>query len=147
MSVEKCDFLYWKYVFKNWRISTKLINNRDQKFVLKFWKTIFDQCGIFLKMIIAYHFFANDQAKRTNQIVKTTLQCLLVNEYEKKMKKKSFFTWNMFLTRSKLDSREFLRLKHYMTSNRAMHWWKSFAKNFWTQKWIFWKSNDRYAMT
>ena len=86
MSVEKWNFLYWKHVFKNWGIPIKLINNRDRKFVSKFWKTIFGQCETFLKMTTAYHSFADGQAERTNQTVKTTLRCLLVSEYEEKWK-------------------------------------------------------------
>ena len=85
-SVEKWNSFYWKHVFKNWRTPARLINDRDSKFNSDFWKTVFNQCDIKLKMITAYHFSANDQAKRFNQTIKTTLKCLLIGKYEENWK-------------------------------------------------------------
>ena len=84
--IEKWNSFYWKHIFKNWKTSARLINNRDSKFNSDFWRTVFSQCDTKLKMIIAYHFSANDQAKKFNQTVKTTLKCLLIDKYEENWK-------------------------------------------------------------
>ena len=66
-----------------WDLSHKLILNKDFKFTFQFWATLFNKCDIKLMMTIAYHSFANDQTKRSNQIVKTALRCFLIKRYEK----------------------------------------------------------------
>ena len=85
-SIEKWSSFYWKYIFKNWKTSARLINDRDSKFNSDFWKAVFNQCDIKLKIITAYHFSTNDQAERFNQTVKTTLKCFLIDKYEENWK-------------------------------------------------------------
>ncbi len=46
-------------------------------------KNLFNKCDVKLNFITTYHFSANDQAKRFNQIVKIALRCLLIRQYEK----------------------------------------------------------------
>ena len=85
-SIEKWNLFYWEHVFKNWKISARLISDRDSKFNSDFWKTIFSQCDTKLKMITAYHFSTNDQAEQFNQTIKTILKCFLIDKYEKNWK-------------------------------------------------------------
>ena len=44
---------------------------------------LFIKSEIHLSLTTIYHSFSNDQVERTNQIVKTTLRCFLVDKYEK----------------------------------------------------------------
>ena len=99
LSAEKWKALYWKFIFKNWSTSTKLISDRDFKFNSDFWRTIFKQCEAALNMITIYHFSTNSQAERSNQIVETALKNLLIKKYEKKWKEILFhveYSLNVF---------------------------------------------------
>ena len=91
LSAEKWKTLYWKFIFKNWNIFTKLINDRNFKFNSNFWRTIFKQCGAALNIITIYHFSTNEQIEKSNQIVETALRSLLIKKYEKKWKKILFY--------------------------------------------------------
>jgi hypothetical protein len=69
---------YWEFVYKFWRIFHRIVFNRNSQFTSKFWRKLFNKCDVKLKFITTYHFSANDQAKRFNQIVKIAFRCLLM---------------------------------------------------------------------
>lgn len=81
--------LYWKFVFKNWRIFVKLINDKNSKFNFDFWRTMFQQQKIALNIITTYYSSINEQAKKFNQTIEIVFRYLLINYYEKR--------WDEFL--------------------------------------------------
>ena len=63
---------------KSWNLFKTMIFDRDSKFVISFWKTTFHHLKIALLYITTYHSQANEQSKRTNQIVKIALRYFLM---------------------------------------------------------------------
>ena len=74
---------YHRELYCHWDLFSRIVSNRDFKFTSDFWITLFIKSEIKLSLTTTYHSFSNDQVERTNQIVKTTLRCLLVDKYEK----------------------------------------------------------------
>jgi hypothetical protein len=74
---------YWEFVYKFWKVSHRIVFDRDSKFTSEFWRKLFNKCDVKLNFITTYHSSANDQAKKFNQIVKIALRCLLMRQYEK----------------------------------------------------------------
>jgi small neutral amino acid transporter SnatA (MarC family) len=46
MTLEELSKIYIKEVFIKYRVLTKIISNRDKKFILKFWETFIAEQGI-----------------------------------------------------------------------------------------------------
>ena len=74
---------YHRELYRHWDLSSRIVSNRDFKFTSDFWTTLFIKSEVKLSLTTTYHSFSNDQVERTNQIVKTTLRCFLVDKYEK----------------------------------------------------------------
>ena len=70
----------WLIMFqkKSWNLCKTIIFDRNSKFVISFWKTTFHHLKIALLYITIYHFQANEQSERTNQIVKIALKYFLM---------------------------------------------------------------------
>ncbi len=85
---------YWKSVYKFWKISHRIMFDRDSKFTSKLWRKLFNKCDVKLNFITTYHFSANDQTKKFNQFVKIAFRRLLIKQYEK--------FWNNLLANVKL---------------------------------------------
>jgi len=69
----------WKQVFKDIRLSQKVINNRRSQFVSKFMKKLCNQLGIEKTPSTAYHLQTNRQTEKINQEIKQYLQ-LYINK-------------------------------------------------------------------
>ncbi len=69
---------YWKSVYKFWKNFHRIVFDRDSKFTSKFWRELFNKYDVKLNFITTYHSFANNQAKKFNQIVKIAFRCLLI---------------------------------------------------------------------
>jgi hypothetical protein len=74
---------YWEFVYKSWRIFHRIVFDKDSKFTFEFWRKLFVKCDMKLNFITTYHLFVDEQAKRSNQIVKNAFRCLLIEQYEK----------------------------------------------------------------
>jgi hypothetical protein len=74
---------YWKFVYKSWEVFHRILFDKDSKFTSEFWRKLFAKCDVRLSSITTYHSFVDEQAKRSNQIVKNVLRCLLIEQYEK----------------------------------------------------------------
>jgi hypothetical protein len=85
---------YWKSVYKFWEVFHRIMFDRDSKFTSEFWRKLFNKCDVKLNFITTYHSFANDQAKRFNQVVKIALRCFLIEQYKK--------SWNNLLANVEL---------------------------------------------
>jgi hypothetical protein len=70
-------------VYKSWKIFHRIVFDKDSKFTSEFWRELFVKCDVKLSFITTYHSFVDEQAKRSNQIVKNDLRCLLIKQYEK----------------------------------------------------------------
>jgi hypothetical protein len=46
MTLEKLSKIYIKEIFVRYRVLTKIISNKDRKFILKFWETFIVKQGI-----------------------------------------------------------------------------------------------------
>jgi hypothetical protein len=46
MALEELSRIYIKEVFIRYRVLTKIISNKDKKFILKFWETFIAKQGI-----------------------------------------------------------------------------------------------------
>jgi hypothetical protein len=57
--------------------------DRNSKFTSEFWRELFNKYDVKLNFITTYHFSANDQTKKFNQIVKIAFRCLMIKQYEK----------------------------------------------------------------
>ena len=86
MKTKNWSRFYWQHMIKNWSTSTKLISDRNFKFIFDFWTTIFQQCEATLGLTATYHSSTDDQAERSNQTIETTLRCLLMKKYEENWK-------------------------------------------------------------
>jgi hypothetical protein len=62
----------------NWGLSKTIISNRDSKFLIELWKTIFDRLDVKLLYSIVYHPQTDEQSKRTNQSVEIVLRYHLI---------------------------------------------------------------------
>ena len=87
--VKKWRTLYWQWIFKNWRIFVKLINDRDTKFDFDFWRIVFQLQKALLKMTIAYYLSTDKQIEKSNQFIEIYLRCLLIDNHKMR--------WNEFL--------------------------------------------------
>ena len=74
---------YHQHIYRFWKLSTRIITNRNSRFVNDFWTFFFQKFDVKLELTIAYHVATNEQNEKTNQIVKTTIRCLFINKYEK----------------------------------------------------------------
>ena len=74
---------YHRELYRHWDLFSRIVSNRDFKFTSDFWTALFIKSEVKLNLTTTYHSFSNDQVERTNQIVKTTLRCFLVDKYEK----------------------------------------------------------------
>ncbi len=81
---------YWETMYRFWGVPHHIVSDRDPKFTSEFWRELFAKCGVKLNFITTYHPSADGQAERFNQIVETTLRCLLIEQYEE--------SWNNLLT-------------------------------------------------
>ncbi len=63
-----------RLLIANWRISERIISDRDSKFISDFWRALFNKLKTKLLMFTAYHSQTNDQFKKTNQTVKIALR-------------------------------------------------------------------------
>jgi hypothetical protein len=52
---EELSKIYIKEVFIRHRVLTKIISNRDRKFILKFWETFIAEQGIQVAILIVYY--------------------------------------------------------------------------------------------
>jgi hypothetical protein len=52
---EKLLRIYIKKVFIRYKTLTKIISDRDRKFILKFWKTFIAEQGIQVTILIVYY--------------------------------------------------------------------------------------------
>jgi hypothetical protein len=86
---------YWEFVYKSWEVFHRIVFDRDSKFTSEFWKELFVKCDVKLSFITTYHSFVDEQTKRSNQIVKNVLRCLLIEQYEK--------CWNNLLSNVELS--------------------------------------------
>ena len=59
---------------KNWSLSRVIISNRNSKFVIVFWKIIFNHLNVVLLFFTVYHSQTDGQSERINQIVKIILK-------------------------------------------------------------------------
>jgi hypothetical protein len=48
-------YAFNKYIIGNYEISKKIISDRDKLFILRFWKSLADQLGIYYKIFIRYY--------------------------------------------------------------------------------------------
>ena len=74
---------YHRHIYKFWDLLTRIIIDRDSRFVNKFLFFLFQKFEVKLNLIIAYNFKFDNQFERTNQTIKTIIRCLLINRYEK----------------------------------------------------------------
>lgn len=58
----------------DWNPLSKLITDRDPKFLSKFWKALFTKLGVKLLYSIAYHLQTDGSSKRTNQTMEIPLR-------------------------------------------------------------------------
>ena len=65
--------LFKHLVIVDWRLLRVFISNRNKKFMLTFWKTLFKKLKIQLLYLIVYHSQTDEQTKQTNQIIKIIL--------------------------------------------------------------------------
>ncbi len=86
---------YWKFVYRFWEVFHRIVFNKDSKFTFECWRELFVKCDVKLNFITTYHSFVDEQAKRSNQIVKNVLRCLLIKQYEK--------CWNNLLSNVELS--------------------------------------------
>jgi hypothetical protein len=74
---------YWEFVYRSWEVFHRIMFDKDSKFTSEFWRELFNKCDVKLNFITTYHFSANNQTKKFNQIVKIAFRCLLIKQYEK----------------------------------------------------------------
>jgi hypothetical protein len=60
--------------FMNWKLSKTIISDRDSKFLIELWKTIFDRLNIKFLYFIVYHSQTDEQSNRINQSVEIVLR-------------------------------------------------------------------------
>lgn len=58
----------------DWGLFSKLITNKDSKFLSKFWKALFTKLEMKLLYSKAYHPQTDGSSERTNQTVEIVLQ-------------------------------------------------------------------------
>jgi len=63
--------LFMKHIFGNHGLPSKIINDRDHKFISEFWSSLFKLCG---RKIRAYHPKTDGQIERTTQILEDMLR-------------------------------------------------------------------------
>ena len=63
----------------DWNISRFIVNDKNKKFMLNFWRAIFFKLKVSLLILTTYHSQTNDQFKHTNQILKIALKFWLFN--------------------------------------------------------------------
>ena len=58
-----------KFMRHDWKLSIIIMSNHDSKFVINFWKIIWQKLNTFLLITTIWHSQADGQSKRTNQII------------------------------------------------------------------------------
>ena len=55
LTAEKLVYTFLRVLAANYRISDKIILNKDKLFILKFWKFLTDQLEVHYKLLTVYH--------------------------------------------------------------------------------------------
>jgi hypothetical protein len=55
LSAKKLAYTFNKYIIGNYKISKEIISDRDKLFILRFWKSLADQLGIYYKIFTGYY--------------------------------------------------------------------------------------------
>jgi hypothetical protein len=71
--------LFSRLELMNWELSKIIISDRDLKFLVELWSTIFERLEIKFLYFIVYHSQSDDQSKRTNQSIEIALRYHLIN--------------------------------------------------------------------
>jgi hypothetical protein len=74
ITVEETTALYIKHIFAHFGLPTKVISNRDPRFMSKFMQAACKVMGIKHAPSTAYHPRTNGQSERTNQWLETAIQ-------------------------------------------------------------------------
>ena len=72
---EKIAYLFKQYIIANYKVSAKIISDRNTWFRSKFWQTLTALKKIKIKISTMKHSQMNEQIKQLNQIVKQYLNC------------------------------------------------------------------------
>ena len=64
-------------VYKLHGMPLSIISDCDRVFTSKFWKELFQKCGVLLRMSTSRHPQSDGQTERVNQCLKTFLQCFV----------------------------------------------------------------------
>jgi RNase H-like domain found in reverse transcriptase/Reverse transcriptase (RNA-dependent DNA polymerase)/Integrase zinc binding domain/Chromo (CHRromatin Organisation MOdifier) domain len=75
--------LFYQFVYPVMGLPAKIISDRDARFTSGFWKSLCDMLNIKLGLTAAYHPAADGQAERTNQIIETSLRCIIAGDADK----------------------------------------------------------------
>jgi hypothetical protein len=65
---------FWDYVVCEWGLPKTIINDRDGRFLSKFWRALFLKADVRLAMTTAYHPQADGRSEKANQTVEITLR-------------------------------------------------------------------------
>ena len=74
---EKLVYMFLRVLAANYRISEKIISDRDKLFMLKFWKLLMNQLEVHYKLLTTYHLQTDRQTERLNQTIKQYLCCYI----------------------------------------------------------------------
>lgn len=67
---------FFQHVYPLWGVPSRLISDRDRRFVSSFWSTLMRLAGSKVNMTTAYHPQADGQAERTNRTVEAVIRIL-----------------------------------------------------------------------
>jgi hypothetical protein len=51
---------YWKFVYKSWKVSHRIVFDKNSKFTSEFWRKLFVKCVVKLSFITTYHSFVDE---------------------------------------------------------------------------------------
>ena len=87
--VKKWADQYHRHIYSFWKLSARIIFDRDSRYISDFWITLFQKSNVKLDMTAAFHALVNDQTKRINQTIEIVIRCLFIEHYEK--------NWSFFI--------------------------------------------------
>ena len=83
ISTAEAARLYLEYCYSIFGLSSRIISDRDARFMSLFWSTLTRLLNIRLGLIVAYHPSADDQSEKTNQIIEIVLRCFIDDDISK----------------------------------------------------------------